>query len=456
MSVSAATVEEAKALTTRITQSTDEFAKLLHEAWKIKVWVPLNYTGFKKWLSEEVGISRSRGYQLIAIAQLEELVRGTITPLPKPFILSDWRTRAVIAHGVEVVMELRATTATANTGEVKARIDTKKSATRFDRELDEHERKNQLYQLDRAETEVEAGVTENSFRTWGNIMNGACSKRTKRVAGAGLVGVMAFSLVGCFPAIGANFLNPNGPGTERTSQDYGDAAGSGTKVTDSLGEYETIELNSQSRLGSYDPIFVDPAAYTAGFTDADLAEAQSFGINYMIKEFISSTALDTGAAGYADWYSSKAPQYYSAEILNDPTTQNGTADTILTNATKVQIPQLIRDGKPRESFLTLGINVISTQTYNGAPYIDLSTAYEVDYRVSDQSAITFSAQVAGLSESDFLASELPKDSLKDGKGENIYSSDGLANVRLIKQDGKWVIIGFECDSNFSTVDFINQ
>lgn len=117
MSVSVATVEEATALTKKIKKSTEEFAKLLHEAWKVKVWVALDYSGFREWLAEEIGISRSRGYQLIAIAQLEELVRDTIKPLPETFILSDSMTRAVTAHGVEAVMELLEAEATDDAGE---------------------------------------------------------------------------------------------------------------------------------------------------------------------------------------------------------------------------------------------------------------------------------------------------------------------------------------------------
>jgi len=73
---------------------------LMKQAWEGKVWVPLGYSTIAEWLKEGVGISRARGYQLLAIAKLEERLRLEIA-LPAEFLLSDTATRLISQSGTE-------------------------------------------------------------------------------------------------------------------------------------------------------------------------------------------------------------------------------------------------------------------------------------------------------------------------------------------------------------------
>lgn len=91
---------EAEKLTAELRKNTHDFARLMREAWKGKVWVPLGYSGFREWITEAVGLSRSRGYQLVSIAVLEDAVCDAIT-LPDTFTISDLATRFITAYGVD-------------------------------------------------------------------------------------------------------------------------------------------------------------------------------------------------------------------------------------------------------------------------------------------------------------------------------------------------------------------
>ncbi|MAO80111.1 MAG: hypothetical protein CMH82_05495 [Nocardioides sp.] len=109
------TVKEAQELTARVRASTEEFAALLHEAWAGKVWEPLGYSGFREWLAEAVGISRSRAYQLLAVVELENAVREVLTPLPDDmFVVTDTQARLIGSHGLPEFLKTLAEQATSN------------------------------------------------------------------------------------------------------------------------------------------------------------------------------------------------------------------------------------------------------------------------------------------------------------------------------------------------------
>ena len=90
--------EQAEKLTSAIKSNLAERAKLLRQAKDGRVWEVLGYTGFSEWLTEAVGITRARGYQLLDIADLEADLRVVAT-LPALFTVSDLSTRLIIKHG---------------------------------------------------------------------------------------------------------------------------------------------------------------------------------------------------------------------------------------------------------------------------------------------------------------------------------------------------------------------
>ncbi|MEV8220270.1 hypothetical protein AB0O65_10975 [Microbacterium sp. NPDC077391] len=90
----------ARALTDRIKSNTTDYAHLIYEAWTGKAWLPLGYDSFTAYLQEEIGISRSRGYQLINITLLEQKLKE-LAVFPDGFTISDYATRIIIKHGVD-------------------------------------------------------------------------------------------------------------------------------------------------------------------------------------------------------------------------------------------------------------------------------------------------------------------------------------------------------------------
>lgn len=92
------TKEEAAALTVRIRHTIRRNARLMKKAWEGKVWLPLGYATFAEWLTDAVGVTTARAYQLIAVAVMNEAVHTAIA-LPETFEVSDRQTRDIISLG---------------------------------------------------------------------------------------------------------------------------------------------------------------------------------------------------------------------------------------------------------------------------------------------------------------------------------------------------------------------
>lgn len=71
------TKAEARKLTARIRRATDDLWVLVTEAHDRKVWEPMGYANFAEWLREEVGLGRSRGYQLLAQGKVIKALRDS-------------------------------------------------------------------------------------------------------------------------------------------------------------------------------------------------------------------------------------------------------------------------------------------------------------------------------------------------------------------------------------------
>lgn len=95
--------EAAQALTARIKSNTSDYAALIYEAWSGKAWLPLGYDSFTAYLQQEIGISRSRGYQLINIALMENSILK-VGNFPDGFTISDYATRIIIKHGTDTFL----------------------------------------------------------------------------------------------------------------------------------------------------------------------------------------------------------------------------------------------------------------------------------------------------------------------------------------------------------------
>lgn len=103
------TEQEARKLTEQIKDNLSQSAKLVQKAHAGKVWKALGYSSFEGWLKGELGFSRSRGYQLLMVASVENQLRDDFD-LPEDFSLSDRETKLVNDYGVsDFITELNHT-----------------------------------------------------------------------------------------------------------------------------------------------------------------------------------------------------------------------------------------------------------------------------------------------------------------------------------------------------------
>ncbi len=92
------TRSEAEEITRKIKTNFEETGRLIKQARDGKAWKALGYSSFSDWLQNAVGISRSRGYQLINIASMEDDLRA-VANLPEDFTLSSRTVQQIINYG---------------------------------------------------------------------------------------------------------------------------------------------------------------------------------------------------------------------------------------------------------------------------------------------------------------------------------------------------------------------
>lgn len=228
--------------------------------------------------------------------------------------------------------------------EVIGWVEKERFAQQFDPSLDEHERKIQGNQLEKASAYVkENDVPANHFYAWKNLLKRVKANTKKRVMALGLmVGMTPMLLAGCFAEPGA--VQPNTP-TEYpdtnpiVSETYygnpetGGLEGTGIIIkTDGRGEYETVKLPDDSPLYQLNKDVVDPAVYQNGFTDEDILILQKSAIDFIVKEAIDSQDfLDISRE--EGQYALHVGKYFTTDIPS--TGPYGV------------VPETIRDGKPR-------------------------------------------------------------------------------------------------------------
>lgn len=281
----------------------------------------------------------------------------------------------------------------------------------------------------------------------------------RRVGTVLLGAALLSSLAACGAPAATNPPTGNSDSAPALASSYGQAVGSGEKVESSSGTYEKIALNADAPIYNYNngqghPDYVA----SAGWTAEDGAAGQRVAVDYMAQEFVDSKALNGGDAAYQDWYKTSAKKYFSDSLYQDPAMQSGEGIAILGNYNGNAMPNLIQDGKPREK--SLNLEVVGVSAYDdevGVKGLRYSFQYTSEYRVNDVEATAFASKLVGKTPETFLKSSAAKDSLKDGKGENIYVAKGQANVVLAKDaKNEWKIIGFQAITEYDTSDFAVQ
>jgi hypothetical protein len=270
-----------------------------------------------------------------------------------------------------------------------------------------------------------------------------------RVAIAGMLVVAALSLTGCGAIAGTGVPNAS---ANAAVASYGHAIGSGEKV--------------QSELGSYERITADPSVpqYTyaestalmneVGFTAQDSTDAQRLVVDYMVREFIDSSALNGGDKAYNDWFANTAPKYFAENSYKAMSLNPSDGIALIGNNNGTGVPNLIHDGAPRVKNVDLNVSGFRPFSEEGGKYVKYSIQYKAAYRVDDKNAAALAAKYGNMSVADFLAANNANPKLKDNTGENVFGASGNVNFYVGKDEqGVWKVNGLEAEVNFDTSDF---
>lgn len=308
------------------------------------------------------------------------------------------------------------------------------------------------------------GNTTESLREK-KMKGGIRSKLSTRIAVTGaLIGLTA-SLGACSTTVNDAPANPaeqntvDATASESAPETYGSVIGSGEKITTADGSYETITLDPSSDLLKLNGGKGLPEGFAEyGWTTENATEAQKFAAEYVVHEYLDSTALETSEAGFEEWMNTTAPNYYASKYLGPGPIRDAEygGDVLLNNLGEERlIPDLIHDGKPRLSSAILTLLNLETFAIEGDQALKFNIEYIADYRVTDASAADAASYYAGQTPEEFLASDLAEPKLRDGIGENIHKAYGTVGVVVAKaEDGKWRVVGLQTDRHYSNFDYI--
>lgn len=348
---------------------------------------------------------------------------------------------------------------------VKTWVDTEKFSTQYDPKISEHDRKIQINRLENTDVE---NVSGGHFHAWKNLQKTVRSNMSQKIAATGLLIGMSVSMVGCF-ANGDDNANPIVPDGSPTStsapiesaapeSSLGDVTGSGEKVETDRGTYETITLDPGAEIYQYNNGGGHtPELEAAGWTAEDGAAGQKLVADYMVREFVDSSALETGDEGFQQWHQTRAAEYYSPTVHEQLGQMGGSSNAVIGNFAGVKaMPNLIHDGSPREKSLNLKLDSVAPYegSSSGAKGMNYSIQYSAEYRVDDANAAAFAGSTMGQSGAQFLDGMLAKPQLRDGTGENVYRAYGTAYVVVGKDaNNQLKIIGFSSTTDYDANDF---
>jgi len=338
--------------------------------------------------------------------------------------------------------------------EVAGWLAKKQFATSYDPDLDTHERKIQLNQLDRAKREVEQGVTGGQFHAWKNVTKEVRQKMVRRAAILGIAGSIAFGAAGC--GVQANNVDttpkpttstsaPANPTAEPTASVDGDIVvvtkdGKAVVIKDQYGSYEKVGLNPDDALNKkVDPAIVDSSVKDAGWSDQDVLAGQKFISNFIASESIDSTALDTGEAGYKDWVAKNQAKYIAPEFqsfIQSDTSNNG---ALLNTQRGGEIAfQYARDGKPRVSSSNISMSKVVNVDSGSEHNLIFVGKYDAKYRASNKEVMA--AYIAKGYKKENVLQTLPQ--LKDENGYVTVNGTMSYQYAVAKKDGNWKITGY--------------
>jgi hypothetical protein len=99
-------IDEAQTLTERIKTATQEVCLLLLEAHQRRAWVPLGYRSWREYVRSELGLSRSRSYELLDQARVVRVLQKEARTSQLPDI-SPYAAGQIRPHLAEVTQMIR-------------------------------------------------------------------------------------------------------------------------------------------------------------------------------------------------------------------------------------------------------------------------------------------------------------------------------------------------------------
>jgi hypothetical protein len=262
-----------------------------------------------------------------------------------------------------------------------------------------------------------------------------------------LASAVAFSLAAC-----------SSPAS--TSSEPSATASPTATAEDLTGTYAKLTLDANSPAYVPNPEQV-PHVTAYGWTADNVAAGQRLAVDYVVNEFLDSSALETGDEGYRAWHADEAPKYLSEEL--HALVADGSGTLVVGNIKgRLMVPELIKDGSPRLKDLNLSVSNVSNTEHGASNRITYTINYSGDYRISDASAAQFMSDYIAKklpvekhhTPEQFLASDMARPSMKDGVGENKLHIGGVITVNVLKNaEGTLVIDGFQNKSGLDTADF---
>jgi hypothetical protein len=351
--------------------------------------------------------------------------------------------------------------------EVLQWLELRRFATEIDPDLDAHERKIQLNQIDKAKVEaVEQGVTASAWHAWKNLKKRVSlkMKSMKRAAVAiGLSGVLTLGLAGC---VGGGGVTDNTPAPTSTSTSqpsdtptsapvdakYGDlipltdGEGKAVTVTDEYGTYTRTTLSADDNAMTVNPATVDPSVTQAGWTDTDVTSAQQFVAKFVAQETLDSRALDT-ANGWEEWKKDEGTRFVNTQYINlNDKAPNSDRSAFILNNMNGTVPVATRDGGSRIQNANVEITQLKNVSQDGVNYITVTGTGTASYRVTDEAMIESFLKANPDSTRESVISENPI--FNDGvEGSLNYDVSFDYTVEKTTSGEGWVIAGFQTNYN---------
>lgn len=190
---------------------------------------------------------------------------------------------------------------------------------------------------------------------------------------------------------------------------------SGEQVTDELGTYSKLQLDSKNPLLIFNKSaeYVDlPSIESVGFTEADAEAAQKAAVSFVSTEMFDNASADVPTTS-AQTLSDVVGRYATGKYLGQLTSPEFRLIYLQPDGVT-----FLRDGKPRISAMNTKLIEVAGTRYksDNVPAIDISGATITDYRVSSTGA---------------------------GAGFKTASVECYWTFRMVPADGTWKILGSE-------------